>query len=418
MEKKKHSKKLVPYAAVSSLAVILVAGGIFAYTGMNDEEVTKKESTPKTSMNQKKEDGKEKDSVQAKAKEQRIPTLGTVIAKVEEKTSTESLVRSSVVENSPVEQILQTLAKVPEKIAITTNEVPVNEMKVEVPEDEILPEIIVPEVPETPVIPEPTPNPIPNPEEPVVPEEPETPDIPEIINDAPSIDAESQELAIGSSFHAAEYATASDKEDGDITSSIQIVANNVNSNEEGSYQVTYGVSDSNGAYVEKTIIITIVNDRPEIMARDQQISIGEDFNPLVGVKATDKEDGDITSSVQVVSNNVDTSQEGTYHVTYSVIDNYGKAASQVTIQVIVKNDLPTIEAINKTMTVGDNFDPLDGVTANDKQDGDLTNQILVTSNDVDTATPGEYSVSYEVTDQNGGSVTKTITVTVEELPQN
>ncbi|MBC1990394.1 DUF5011 domain-containing protein [Listeria seeligeri] len=418
MEKKKHSKKLVPYAAVSSLAVILVAGGIFAYTGMNDEEVTKKESTPKTSMNQKKEDGKEKDSVQAKAKEQRIPTLGTVIAKVEEKTSTESLVRSSVVENSPVEQILQTLAKVPEKIAITTNEVPVNEMKVEVLEDEILPEIIVPEVPEMPVIPEPTPNPIPNPEEPVVPEEPETPEIPEIINDVPSIDAESQELAIGSSFHAAEYATASDKEDGDITSSIQIVANNVNSNEEGSYQVTYGVSDSNGAYVEKTIIITIVNDRPEIMARDQQISIGEDFNPLVGVKATDKEDGDITSSVQVVSNNVDTSQEGTYHVTYSVIDNYGKAASQVTIQVIVKNDLPTIEAINKTMTVGDNFDPLDGVTANDKQDGDLTNQILVTSNDVDTATPGEYSVSYEVTDQNGGSVTKTITVTVEELPQN
>ncbi|WP_207578263.1 immunoglobulin-like domain-containing protein [Listeria seeligeri] len=418
MEKKKRSKKLVPYAAVSSLAVILVAGGIFAYTGMNDEEVTKKESTPKTSMNKEKEDGKEKDSVQAKAKEQRIPTLGTVIAKVEEKTSTESLVRSSVVENSPVEQILQTLAKVPEKIAITTNEVPVNEMKVEVPEDEILPEIIVPEVPETPVIPEPTPNPIPNPEEPVVPEEPETPDIPEIINDAPSIDAESQELAIGSSFHAAEYATASDKEDGDITSSIQIVANNVNSNEEGSYQVTYGVSDSNGAYVEKTIIITIVNDRPEIMASDQQISIGGDFNPLVGVKATDKEDGDITSSVQVVSNDVDTTLEGTYHVTYSVLDNYGKAASQVTIQVIVKNDLPTIEAINKTMAVGDNFVPLDGVTANDKQDGDLTNQILVTSNDVDTATPGEYSVSYEVTDQNGGSVTKTITVTVEELPQN
>lgn len=415
MEKKKRSKKLVPYAAVSSLAVILVAGGIFAYTGMNDEEVTKKESTPKTSMNKEKEDGKEKDSVQAKAKEQRIPTLGTVIAKVEEKTSTESLVRSSVVENSP---ILQTLAKVPEKIAITTNEVPVNEMKVEVPEDEILPEIIVPEVPETPVIPEPTPNPIPNPEEPVVPEEPETPDIPEIINDAPSIDAESQELAIGSSFHAAEYATASDKEDGDITSSIQIVANNVNSNEEGSYQVTYGVSDSNGAYVEKTIIITIVNDRPEIMASDQQISIGGDFNPLVGVKATDKEDGDITSSVQVVSNDVDTTLEGTYHVTYSVLDNYGKAASQVTIQVIVKNDLPTIEAINKTMAVGDNFVPLDGVTANDKQDGDLTNQILVTSNDVDTATPGEYSVSYEVTDQNGGSVTKTITVTVEELPQN
>ncbi len=53
MEKKKRSKKMIPYAVVSSLAVILVAGGIFAYTGMNDE-ATKKENTPKTAMNNRK----------------------------------------------------------------------------------------------------------------------------------------------------------------------------------------------------------------------------------------------------------------------------------------------------------------------------------------------------------------------------
>ncbi|EAG7075403.1 hypothetical protein AB924_15355 [Listeria monocytogenes] len=103
MEKKKLSKKMIPYAAVSSLAVILVAGGIFAYTGVNDEP-TKKESTPKTSMNT--GTGKEpsQNTRTSKAREKSNPTLGAVIAKVEEKASTTGITSSSVVANSPVEQ--------------------------------------------------------------------------------------------------------------------------------------------------------------------------------------------------------------------------------------------------------------------------------------------------------------------------
>ncbi|MCV68883.1 DUF5011 domain-containing protein [Listeria monocytogenes] len=403
MEKKILSKKMIPYAAVSSLAVILVAGGIFAYTGVNDEP-TKKESTPKTSMNT--GTGKEpsQNTRTSKAREKSNPTLGAVIAKVEEKASTTGITSSSVVANSPVEQILQTLAKVPDKAPVVASDAPVVStpeiVLPETPNDVDTPPIIKPEDPQIPI----------SPGEPIVPDEPS---IPEVVNEPPTIEASNQEIGIGSQFNPGDYATASDKEDGDITSAIQVIANNVNIHEEGTYQITYQVMDSKGATAEKTITVTIVNERPEITAIDQQVSLGDTFNPLEGVSAKDKEDGDITNSIQVVSNNVDTSVEGSYQVTYSVVDSHGKAAAEVTIQVTVKNDLPVIAATDKVVPANGIFTPLEGVTATDKQDGDLTSEIQVTSNDVDMTTPGTYSVTYEVTDKNGGKVAKTVVITVE-----
>ncbi|EOD4727177.1 immunoglobulin-like domain-containing protein [Listeria monocytogenes] len=403
MEKKKLSKKMIPYAAVSSLAVILVAGGIFAYTGVHDEP-TKKESTPKTSMNTRKSKEPSQNTRTSKARKKSNPTLGAVIAKVEEKASTTGITSSSVVANSPVEQILQTLARVPDKAPVVASDAPVVStpeiVLPETPNDVDAPPIIKPEDPQIPI----------SPEEPIVPDEPS---IPEVVNEPPTIEASNQEVGIGSQFNPGDYATASDKEDGDITSAIQVIANNVNIHEEGTYQITYQVMDSKGATAEKTITVTIVNERPEITAIDQQVSLGDTFNPLEGVSAKDKEDGDITNSIQVVSNNVDTSVEGSYQVTYSVVDSHGKAAAEVTIQVTVKNDLPVIAATDKEVPVNGFFNPLEGVTATDKQDGDLTSEIQVTSNDVDMTTPGTYSVTYEVTDKNGGKVAKTVVITVE-----
>ncbi|EAD7213997.1 hypothetical protein CRD70_14035 [Listeria monocytogenes] len=399
MEKKKRSKKMIPYAVVSSLAVILVAGGIFAYTGMNDE-ATKKENTPKTAMNNGKGKYASPNSTKNNEKEQISPTLGTVIAKVEEKAATTGITSSPVVVNSPVDKILHTLAKVPDKAS------PVVENTVSQ-----TPDILLPGKSDNEVTP-----PISIPEVPVVPDQPATPEepsIPEIINEAPTIEAMDHEISIGSSFNPKDYATANDAEDGDITSAIQIVANNVNINEEGIYQVTYHVSDSKGSTAEKTITITVLNDRPEIMASDTQISLGDTFDPLASVSAKDKEDGNITSSIQVVANNVDTSVEGTYQVTYSVVDSHGKAAREVTINVTVKNDVPIITATDKTIPVNGVFDPLTDVAATDKQDGDLTSEVRVTSNDVDITTAGTYSVTYEVTDQNGGTAIKTVIITVE-----
>lgn len=73
-----------------------------------------------------------------------------------------------------------------------------------------------------------------------------------------------------------------------------------------------------------------------------------------------------------------------------------------------------ITAEDKTLTVGDSFDVMAGVTALDKEDGDLTDKIEVINNTVDTSKAGTYTVTYKVTDSNGASVTKTITITVKD----
>ncbi|MBC2137517.1 DUF5011 domain-containing protein [Listeria innocua] len=402
MEKKKRSKKTVPYTVVSSLAVILVAGSIYAYTGMNNES-TKKDSTPKTTMNDGK-GSKATPNTNRKDGENTNPTLGAVMAKVEEKAATTGVTRSAVVANSPVKQILQTLTKVPDKAPVLSEVATVT------------PTILLPDNPKEentspgPVSPE---IPIVTPTPPTLPEGPSGPVTPEETNEVPTIYAENQEISIGSVFNASDYATASDEEDGDITSAIQVTANNVNNEEEGSYQVTYHVVDSHGAWAEKTITVTVTNERPVITATDQSVSLDASFDPLENVSAYDAEEGDITTSIHIVSNNVDTATEGTYQVVYSVVDGYGKAAQEVTIQITVNNDLPIITATDKVILAGEMFDPLEEVTATDQQDGDLTSAIRILHNEVDTTTPGTYSVTYEVTDQNGGTATKTVIITVE-----
>ena len=111
----------------------------------------------------------------------------------------------------------------------------------------------------------------------------------------------------------------------------------------------------------------------------------------------------------------------TFTVTYTPADtdNYNTIEGiDVSLKVYMKwvalNEVPVINAENKTLTVGDKFNPMDGVTATDKEDGDLTDQIEIVKNTVDTSKAGLYSVTYEVTDKDGASVEKSINVVVKE----
>ena len=97
--------------------------------------------------------------------------------------------------------------------------------------------------------------------------------------------------------------------------------------------------------------------------------------------------------------------------------NYETIEVEIEVEVVPTpvelNHVPTIHASDKTITVGDKFDPLKGVTANDNEDGDLTSKIKVIKNTVDTKKAGTYNVTYKVADSQGASVTKTIKVTVK-----
>lgn len=66
-----------------------------------------------------------------------------------------------------------------------------------------------------------------------------------------------------------------------------------------------------------------------------------------------------------------------------------------------------------TITAGDAFDPMAGVSATDNADGDLTAAVQVMT-DLDTTVPGVYVVTYLVEDPTGNQATATRAVTVTE----
>lgn len=153
-------------------------------------------------------------------------------------------------------------------------------------------------------------------------------------------------------------------------------------------------------------------------ATNQSIDEGSKFNPLDGVSATDVEDGDITDQIQVAGK-VDVSVPGEYELVYSVTDSDGnKAEVKVIITVVSTNKKPSISgATNISVPQKSKFDALEGVTAQDAEDGDITSKIQV-SGKVDTEVPGEYTLKYSVTDSGGltDEVTRIVTVTPVNQP--
>lgn len=98
--------------------------------------------------------------------------------------------------------------------------------------------------------------------------------------------------------------------------------------------------------------------------------------------------------------------------------NYETVEVEIRVEVVPAisqvDKAPVIHAEDKTLTVGDTFDAMKGVTATDAEDGDLTDKIVITKNTVDTSKAGKYTVVYEVTDSHGTRVVRTIYVTVQQ----
>ena len=158
----------------------------------------------------------------------------------------------------------------------------------------------------------------------------------------------------------------------------------------------------------------VTNSLPMIYAQDKELEENDEFDSKTNVTATDPEDGDLTSKIEITENTVNTSVAGEYKVTYKVTDNNNQSVTK-TIKVTVKeNKAPEITASDITLKVNDTFNPKDNVTATDQEDGDLTNSIEVITNTVDTTTKGTYKVVYKVTDSKGKSTTKEISVVVKE----
>lgn len=232
-------------------------------------------------------------------------------------------------------------------------------------------------------------------------------------NTSPTIAAKDQEIMEQGVFEATKNVTAYDAEDGDLTKEIKIISNNVNTKIPGTYQVTYRVTDKANYSTTKTITITVIkNESPVINAQNIEMTLGNKKpNLLNNVTATDKEDGSI-KNITVDDSKVNYQKAGEYPVTYKVKDTFGHEVVKEVILVIKEDSAPIITATDKTLSLNSKFDPLKEVTATDREDGDLTNKIIVLKNTVKTDKAGTYQVTYQVTDSYKHTVEKTVKVTV------
>ena len=186
---------------------------------------------------------------------------------------------------------------------------------------------------------------------------------------------------------------------------------------------TVTITDNTGnSSVVKVNVQNIDKRAPEIRGiKDIVLVQGEAFDPMAGITAYDNECGTIDVKnihVQILNqSSIDTNVVGVYELQYSVSDMAGNTTTvkrmvTVNLKAEILNQAPTIKVDDVTLTVGDKFDPLKGVTATDKEDGDLTSKLIVKSN-VDTSKAETYEVTYKVTDSEGATTTKIIKVVVK-----
>lgn len=142
------------------------------------------------------------------------------------------------------------------------------------------------------------------------------------------------------------------------------------------------------------------------------VAQGQPFEPMAGVTAVDDVDGDLTAAV-TVEGSVDTRAPGVTTLTYRVSDAAGNSATATRV-VTVTAVAPTFTGVAPTRTVsaGDDVDPLDGVSAADANGDDVTDRITVEKTAV---TPDGYTLRYAVTDAYGTRATAESVVTV--LPE-
>jgi hypothetical protein len=231
------------------------------------------------------------------------------------------------------------------------------------------------------------------------------------------------DLNVGDSY-TEQGATATDNVDGDITGSIVIGGDTVNTSIAGVYVVTYNVSDAAGnAAAEVTRTVTVIADTtPPVItligAATINLELGDSFTDP-GATASDNVDGDLTSSIIVGGDTVNTNIVGSYVITYNVSDAAGNAATEVTRTVNVSPDTtaPVITLIGNptiNLNVGDTYVE-QGATATDNLDGDISANIVITGT-VNTSIAGTYFVNYNVSDAAGNAanqVTRTVNVAAD-----
>ena len=233
---------------------------------------------------------------------------------------------------------------------------------------------------------------------------------------------------------------ATDASGRDIYDSVICDLSALNMSRSGSYQISYIAVDRLGrksAAVYRTVhvgigqspVITIAGDNPVILA------LNSEFTPPSATAVSSDGNTDLSESVVVNAETVDTSVPGTYSVYYTVSDTGGLSTTEILTVYVLESDIPRI-VVNGDGTTPENpliieqltFDAgvsdeekqskaaeafrksLPTIKAYDLEDGDISYRVSATENEAYTA------VLQAIID--GGSPADPVTMTVSDKDGN
>lgn len=226
--------------------------------------------------------------------------------------------------------------------------------------------------------------------------------IPIYVNSQPvlTVSAEETTIPIGSTIDLLSFVSASDHEDGELSSKVTYTTD-LDPSVEGVYTVYYQVTDAYGGFATASMNIRVENEAPAISNVDMTIPVFSTFDPetyLSQVVVKDREDPNVKLTYnEAEMAAVDPSKPGVYEVTLTATDSYGKSTTVVG-KITVENTPPKIVGVsNKTIYQGEAFDPLEGITVVDNEEELSLSQVLV-SGEYDLSTPGEYTIVLSISD--------------------
>ncbi|MCW9054571.1 MAG: DUF5011 domain-containing protein [Candidatus Pacebacteria bacterium] len=186
-------------------------------------------------------------------------------------------------------------------------------------------------------------------------------------------------------------------------------------------------------------VITVLGNNPA------EIEVGASYVDL-GATVEDNVDNNLgihyaVDGAEVGAIAIDTSTDRTYTITYSATDQAGNTGTAERVVIVgtgeytepeseepVEEETPVEEPAQPeditapiitligdseiTLTEGDTYTEA-GATATDEIDGDITDSIVIEGT-VDTATPGEYTLSYNVSDAAGNGAVEVVRVVIIE----
>jgi cell wall-associated NlpC family hydrolase len=224
------------------------------------------------------------------------------------------------------------------------------------------------------------------------------------------------DVEVKSSTDIKNYISAIDNVDGDVSSFIT-TDKKLDTSKISTQEILVSVDDNAGNSTQQKYLFNVCDTTaPTIKLKSGatvKLDYGKTFNYKDYFEIKDNYDKDVTIKLD---GTIDSKKDGEQTVTLTATDQSNNQSSQkITVEVTdISAPKITLSSSKVTIKEGQSFNSKKYLTsAIDNKDGDLTSKVSIDGK-VNTDKAGTYTVTYKVSDTEGNSSSKSLTVVVEE----